>query len=384
MTIKKYLVVLGVPSIKKYVFGTDRLKEIRGASAIIEDFIRNRIAEYFRELPQLQIETVFVGGGSGHYIVHAEDKTVKEVFIELEGEFLKKTCGGARLNWGKAEYTKGNYHLALKLAELDATRKLEENPLHAYSQIHNGFIRECDSCGGLIEIKNGKYQYDNRILCDICLEKTKYSSQTRKTFFNNLSEYLNGKGINVKQPDTFEDIGEQADIRKGYVALVYADGNAMGRLIKDIDTQEHFRFFSHTVDNSIKIACHEALNEVFCLDKGQHSKVIPAEILMLGGDDLLVYLTAEKAFAFAIKVAEKFNALTRKEMETKDEGDFFLSKLESKGLTLSLGIAFDKSHTPFSILLDQAEELLAYAKKAGSEDPKSSKFYSPEYIDFHI
>jgi hypothetical protein len=49
MVEKKYIVVTGVPSIKKYVFGTDQLKEIRGASALLEDLTRNRIIEYLNK-----------------------------------------------------------------------------------------------------------------------------------------------------------------------------------------------------------------------------------------------------------------------------------------------------------------------------------------------
>jgi len=71
-------------------------------------------------------------------------------------------------------------------------------------------------------------------------------------------------------------------------------------------------------------------------------------------------------------------------MEAAEEGEFFLNKTEGKGLCISIGIAFGKSHTPFSILLNQAEELLSFAKKAGSNDPNAGKYYAPAYIDYHL
>jgi hypothetical protein len=46
---KEYLVVMGIPSIKKYVFDTDRLKEIRGASALLDDLNRNGIEKFLKE-----------------------------------------------------------------------------------------------------------------------------------------------------------------------------------------------------------------------------------------------------------------------------------------------------------------------------------------------
>jgi hypothetical protein len=58
--------------------------------------------------------------------------------------------------------------------------------------------------------------------------------------------------------------------------------------------------------------------------------------------------------------------------------------LGGKGLTISLGIAYGKSHTPFSTLLDQAEELLHLAKKKGSQNADPESYYVPAYIDYHL
>ena len=67
-----------------------------------------------------------------------------------------------------------------------------------------------------------------------------------------------------------------------------------------------------------------------------------------------------------------------------DAFPFFKDLLEGKGLTTSIGIAYGKSHTPFSILLGQAEELLRSAKKEGAKDPRAGGLYVPSYIDYHF
>jgi hypothetical protein len=385
MVKKKYLVVTGVPSIKRYVFGTDQLKEIRGASALLEDLTRNRIIEYLNKCPQLEIETVFVGGGAGQFIIDAKEEDLNMHLKTLEGEFLKVTRGGARLSWGKALFEDNNYRQTLIHAEMNAMQKTEEAPLHPFARLHTGFIRECDSCDGMVSAQSQKKGERDSLLCDICCAKREFNyEKARKNFLNELSEYLSVKGLHVEPAQDFEQIGAQCRTRRSYTALVYADGNAMGKLIKTIDRKDLFKFFSRTVDTSIKEACFEALFEACFLDFKKPSAIIPAEILMLGGDDLLVYLTAETAFPFAVKVAEKFNAITKKKMEATEEGEFFLKKTEGKGLYISIGIAFGKSHTPFSILLHQAEELLSFAKKAGSNDPAAGKYYAPAYIDYHL
>jgi predicted metal-binding protein len=381
---------MGVPSIKKYVFGTDRLKEIRGASALLDDLNRNVMEKFLKEKIGNSVECIFVGGGAGQFIISAEKTTIEDSLTELASIFSKETAGGLRLTWGKAELGEGKYQQALHVAELDAQRNKEESPFHPISQLHTGYIRECESCSSGMA---SKYLEDNDkklLLCKVCYEKTQNSGGARKSFGEDFEDYLRkrieeSKYKKIQQPQSFEKIGELSESRKGYTALVYADGNAMGKLIKKIETSEQFEFFSKTVDDAVREACHEALYDTFFDTAKEMPEILPAEILLLGGDDLMVYLSADAALPFAVKAAEKFNQITIEKMKADPKnGDFFIEKTGGKGLTISLGIAYGKSHTPFSLLLNQAEELLKNAKKAGSEDKERTDFYAPTYIDYHV
>lgn len=381
---RTYLVVMGIPSIKKYVFSTDRLMEIRGASALLYHLNRDEMKDFLQKCPELSdVDCIFVGGGFGQFIINADETRLEDCLKALEGLFSSKTGGGLQLIWGKAEYTGSNYQDALQIAEHSSEAKRDETPFIQCTQIHTGFIRECDSCSEMATSLKA-FGDEDRLLCNVCYKKMDYGRKARKGLWKKFSDFLKERGIELESPVDFEQIGEQCMTRKGYTALVYADGNAMGKLIKQISDKEDFGFFSKTVDSSIRKACHEALYETFeTFFKGPKKKpdIIPAEILLLGGDDLLVYLTAEGALPFAIKVAKKFNEETKKEFA---RSPFFKEKLEGKGLTISLGIAYGKSHTPFAILLDQAEELLRLAKKKGSQDKRTGDFYMPTYIDYHF
>lgn len=46
---KKYIVFMDVPGIKKYVFGTDRLVEIRGARALLTELNENGVPTLLKE-----------------------------------------------------------------------------------------------------------------------------------------------------------------------------------------------------------------------------------------------------------------------------------------------------------------------------------------------
>ena len=221
-------------------------------------------------------------------------------------------------------------------------------------------------------------------MCGVCLEKLRFERQIKrpdseKGAWNEFLDYLKTKSAETARPETFEAIGELCSAKRDYTAVVYADGNNMGKTIEEIDDSDSFRFFSETIEGAIKRACHEALHEIFFTR--EKSGTLPADILLLGGDDLVLYMTAESALPFAVLVARKFNEITKRRFRSEYR---FREKLGERGLTISLGIAYGKSHTPFSIMLNQASELLASAKIAGSQDENSGPYYSPSYIDFHL
>src|SRR5690606_2047830 len=87
------------------------------------------------------------------------------------------------------------------------------------------------------------------------------------------------------RPKSFQDIDTD-------IGLVYADGNAMGKIIKSFANPDEYSRFARIVDSSIKEACHLVLKELFPDPK----KKIKADILMLGGDDIIVVLSASCAF----------------------------------------------------------------------------------------
>ncbi|HLC14732.1 MAG TPA: hypothetical protein VJL89_00700 [Thermodesulfovibrionia bacterium] len=385
--IRQYVVVMGVSSIKKYVFGTNQLVEIRGASALLDHLNRSKTQEFLEEkLGKKNVIKVFAGGGAAQFILYAagEDE-IDNCLYELETLYHRESAGGLRLITGKAEFTDGNYAEALQIAEAQAQIKREEVPFVPQTLLHMGYISECQSCSETAsEFYKRKDEAETRLLCKVCYEKTIYGDKAKKGLWADFSLYLQKNGVSEREayesrPKDFDEIGQRCSARQGYTAVVYADGNAMGKIINNIENMNQFRFFSETVDTSIREACHEALFHNCKITDGK----FPADILLLGGDDLIVCLTAEAALPFAIEVANKFNLKTKESFAAYNEDSFF-DNLKGNGMTISLGIAYGKSHTPFSILFQQAEELLSSAKKEGSQDNRATDFFLPTYIDFHL
>ncbi|MFZ5570168.1 MAG: Cas10/Cmr2 second palm domain-containing protein [Thermodesulfobacteriota bacterium] len=379
---RSQLVVMDFPGIKQYVFGTDRLVEIRGASALLDQLNRKHVPELMRQyFGNEQFKTIFSGGGSAQFIVNDTPVSTKEKIRKVQGEIYLKTGGALNLFAGIALY-QDDYHKAIQQAFFDLKRNIQQHPFRPCSSFHTGFIKECESCSGMASDMT-QYAGEDRWLCQVCIKKENAGRQ--RGLWKEFSVHLEKQGRDPNQtlewrPSNFEEIGDRCEARPGYTALVYGDGNAMGQLVKQINTQDRFQRFSQTVDEAVRDACYEAL--WLCYNKPIAGK-IPSDILLLGGDDIIVYLTADKALPFAIEAAKRFEEKTRQKLCIEGKDDFFRKNLNGRGLTLSLGIAYAKSHTPISMMVDQAEELLKIAKKKGT-DLADGCSYTPACLDFHF
>jgi len=411
----RFVLVIDTPGIKQFVFGTDALAEVRGASALLDRLNRDDTPEILRELLSAQggrLEKVFSNGGAAQFLVEASDRaSVLAAADGLAAYYAQETAGEARLLAAAAAWEPDQpYATAVQMA-------------HAELQLrrHLGFARpsipilplvqECESTSHLPARGIVNWGSERLLLSDASRLKREESVAARRgMLWTGWIETLNLPGDvanlarRLRPPDTVA-IGAKA-ARKGYIGLVYADGNAMGRLVQELDAPDVCRAFSELVDGSLRDACYHALSRV--LEK--HVKAVrrggpepenaleqqppvpdedslPADILLLGGDDLLVVLPADRALDFALEVTQKFTELTKeRQAALPDRARQFFArrKLLDRGLTISCGVAIGPARYPFYLLLDLAEELLRSAKRGGSEDKTRTEYWAPTYVDFHL
>jgi len=377
----KHLVVMDVPGIKGYVFGTDKLVEIRGASALLDNLNRYVIPERVKKrFGAARSSCVFAGGGAAQFIIEDTHENILDEFQAIQGEVYRQSGGALQIVIGKAPLI-DNYGTSLKQAFHELEKNKYQKPGLPGPLLHTGYLRECESCSGMAVAVKG-FQENVRLLCEVCVEKEKMGRE--KGLWDEFCTYVTRYNISPEQswnwrPDDFEKIGECCQARRGYTALIYGDGNAMGQIVKQIDTAERFERFSRVVDHAVREACHEALYRHCPPVNGK----MPADILLLGGDDLMVYLSADRAMAFAVDVARLFEEKTRSELTNDQTDPFFRNILGDSGLTFSIGIAFGRSHTPIAIMTDQAEELLKSAKQKGATLAGANSV-TPSCIDFHL
>jgi hypothetical protein len=406
--VERFLLVTDTPGIKQFVFGTDALAEVRGASALLDRLNRVETEHILREnLPAgTSLTVVYANGGTGQFVINADRDAVERAITALARVYHKETGADVRIVWGLVSWPESNsYRDASSEAHLRMRTWRETDSANRCSPLFP-LMHECSSASHLPS-RTKAYHWadeDPAMLSDAAARKRDESLKKGRTgTWLGWMDHLNQRGqwpdedrwpkLRPQGAVDFEK-GRQATrqaARRGYIGLVYADGNAMGRLVQETDSPETCRAFSTIVDDSIRDACYHALTqvcepEIAAVRENRLNGPLPADILLLGGDDLLVMLPADLALDFALIVTEKFESLTGEGIATlsEEKARMFFQSRQVERMTISCGVAFAAATYPFYLLRDLAKELLHSAKKTGSSDPKVGPYYAPSYVDFHL
>ena len=362
---RKLLVSFDTDRIKEYVFATGKLKEIRGASAILDELNRWDMVEKSKKFGA---EQIYANGGSGMFTV---PETGAEAFVQaVEKEYRLRTLTSS-ITSALTELPEGftNQHDVRPYLRTLAYRlrlKKDKNALYQQLLTHP-FLRTCDSCGEQYASQSVT-EPEPELLCSSCKnkrDKTDLIQKEIEDIINAKTEYLEYKlwhrllyelavasvdypMIGKNRPEDFGDLGDMSD-PKNYMGLIYADGDSMGKALEELNNLNEVKKFSEVVDNAIYQAVHEAI--LAYLPPGD--KYFPFDILMLGGDDLVMLTTADKALEVSMKITERFSQLTEKCL--------------CKPLTLSVGVAIAHTKFPFPSLLALAEQALKFSKQEAAK-----------------
>lgn len=425
---QKSLVAFDTDHIKSYVFGTDRLKEIRGASALLDDLNRVdmlAIAKQFCREKGIDFDDsrdpIYLNGGSGLFLLMTDKKTAEEFGERVQKRYRTATYGGASITYVVHELLEGLPDDRDVLLDLDLgvefemlrhrLREAKGNPpdIDVITLPSHPFIRPCDSCGiNYAEYKEAGYsdQDDSDIsddpghYCTVChkkqtqdnsvkrwLRKASQRNQKGGTVKNFLSQqkiidatikhrglwprilfYLDqvGYDFNLRQsgnlPERPNDFNTFRNFVHGkeYLGLIYADANNMGIRIETLRTLKDQANFAREIDRIIHVAVSKAITKHLPLvrQKEENGTLYPFDILLLGGDDIVMATDASKAMEVAYTIAKEFYTLT----ETSDIID-----TKKTTCTLSIGVVLAPIKYPFSLLRDMADKTLNAAKKESSK-----------------
>ncbi len=399
------IVLFDTPSIKQYVFGTDVLREIRGASANLDRLNRVETQKRLeRALPDsAKVTKVYANGGSAQFVVEdADEDGVRRACDAIVSLFMEKTAGDVKPVYGVSSFSEANgYQDAVSNAFLEL-RARRECAVELRTPSLMPVMAECSSASHLPAAVIATIGGDRRALSESAQVKERRGRDAREhgiwaDWMKHCAESGPWPGEEEWDDLRFDDmvrIGEQSSGRLiGDIGLVYADGNAMGRVVQQLNSPAVCREFSSIVDRSIRNSCFEALGdvcseEIAAIREGNGAgelQRLPADILLLGGDDLLVILPADRALKFAESAAQRFRDLTHSAIDELSEPAVkrFFDQVNVMEFSISCGVAIARSSYPFYLLLDLAEDLLKNAKRGDGEGLHDGSG-SPSRIDFHV
>ena len=246
MSTDSFAVVIDTPSIKKYVFGTDPLNEIRGASARLDWLNRSEMERFLKEYPDMgSVDKIYANGGSAQFLIHSCDATTIKAACESMVRYIREQTGGeVVVVYGIAslkDQDEASYRDAVRMAHFQLRCQREFATSHRSASLIP-IMMGCKSAPDLPASCIGR---DGDILSKSSYEKAEEGHRTRHYgLWNEWMQHLADSGRWLAEDRWQElrcerttEIGDRSSW-DGYLGVVYADGNAMGKFVQAIDHPE--------------------------------------------------------------------------------------------------------------------------------------------------
>lgn len=368
---KKYLISFDTDRVKEYIFATTDLKKIRGASSLLESLNKEDIINIIKKVcHDIGDGHIITAGGAAMAVVLTRE-SAQRVKMEVERLYREKTVTGTITgacleipedDLNTAQFKEHVKRLSIKLrAAKDAKGYEITFPLKAY-------LRPCNACGRYPAVRPDPDDSE-QALCTSCGIKYDYNESGKNHFrgyfeklvSENRDKYPNWPNPFPKGfwPKDFNDIGHTSH-PPNYMGFILADGNGIGSLLEEMQGFKQYHYFATELDQLMReITCNALLSEL----QKPHNNIAPFEILLMGGDDLMVVVPADAALKVALKIVEDFEVKATKLARSPEVG---LS--QDTHLSLSTGVVIAHDSFPIKAAHDLADDLLRSAKRKTSED----------------
>ena len=355
----KYLYGAAVQGIQDFIFKTNELKHIVGASELVARICTSAFDEYAKNG-----ESVVRAAGNIKFIFNEKGDCEKAV-----REFPKKVMTMAPGITISQAVVPLNDDFDKAINEIEALLKVQRNKPHR-SVIYGLIgVKRANNTGLPVSlIKKGDFLDDSTVQKVIFQD---VRGLCEKSFGNN--------GLNAK--NIAFNISEITD-KNDWIAIVHADGNGLGKIVQVVGKkQEVYSNFSQKLDQATEEAANIAFNAV--ADRFKDKKVIPIRPVVLSGDDMTVIIRGDLALDYANAFIKAFEERTREHLG-KILRDQHVFAEEKDYLTACAGIAYIKSSYPFYYGYQLAEDLCGHAKKdAKAIHGANSNHLPPSCLMFH-
>jgi len=355
-----YLYGAAVQGIQSFIFQTNELADIVGASELVQDVC----TKMFKELVGNSDEIIVQAAGNIKCIFHNEDACRKAV-----REFPKKVmeaAPGITVSQAVVEYS-GNFKDAVD--ELEKRLRAQRNkPAKSLTVGLMGIERSR---------KTGLPAVERERKDSVLDEGTKKKKEKNQTI------EICQKSFGVSDLPAHETPFDIKDMtwRNDWIAIIHADGNGLGEIVRAIGSDaEKLKTFSANLEKATQAAAAKTfatIQEDYSINGKWGSKRIPLRPVVLSGDDMTIICRGDIAFDYAKEFLKNFEAET-KNIATDKDGNAY-------SLTACAGIAYIKSSYPFYYGYQLAEALCTRAKKDAKLDrmKEANGGNAPSCLMFH-
>lgn len=370
----KYLYGAAVQGIQGFIFQTNKLRDIVGASELVERICTTDFDEFTESHNGANDpKSILRAAGNIKYLFESEDACKKAVL-----KFPKKVVENAPgITISQAVVpVEDDADIAAAIDKLEASLRVQRNrQMRPINLGFTGVLRSRSTGFPAVEVRKDKNGQDEFL--DKATQKKRDASETQA-----LSKKAFGFDVLAKQV-AFEI--DQITGKNDWIAVIHADGNGLGQVVQKVGKKtDEFKAFSKALDEATIGAAVDAFNALVerkYFDVKDESKLIPIRPVVLGGDDFTVICRADFAAEYVHKFLESFEKRT---------GEGVIAELLKKNavfengnkLTACAGIAFVKSSYPFYYAYDLAESLCSMAKK-DAKKPENPRYLAPSCLMFH-
>lgn len=371
----KYLYGAAVQGIQSFIFQTNKLNEIVGASEIVAQICTNKFCELLygssgNLTKTMEEDTNFIVHAAGN-IKYIFDK--KEDCAKIVREFPKKVmtyAPGITISQAVVDLEDGKFHDAVD--DLEKRLQIQRNkPMRSVTLGLIGIRRSRST--GLPAVKavepktKDKNSTPEKEFLDEGSVQKREASNTIELCKRSFGEHIDSGQVAFN----VEDITD----KNNWIAIIHADGNGLGQIVQQVgEDKDLFKRFSEDLDRDTVEAAQIAYASI--KDRINGAKRIPIRPIVLSGDDFTAICRADLALDYTeafIKAFEEKTTGIFKEYENKSNKVVFSAGDFRDRMTACAGIAYIKASYPFYYGYQLAEALCSEAKKDAKEKESIKK-----------
>lgn len=439
----RYIMTVETVKIKDFLFSTNKLRIIRGASYLLDYLNQIVVPEILKNNGVKKEDIIYIGAGNAKFFVDSED-IAKKIANEVKKAYkIKAPNSKIVASFAETEYKVGGDNSKNKrkiwedideLAKNTATEKSKGFPMMNLDFIG---VEKCELCGrnsaqisvenlerdleniGLV-IKDGRVKLDDflvkndyliedgysieipklreqikdltgtkngtgdnkGIICEECLRKLIFSNRVKDTKSEKKISFYN----NMKDKFNTIELGtEISDYENGksFIGFMYSDGDGLGDFLKNVSDE----FKKETNNPKVEEEYLEFLNKFSeTLDKNTKEALIEAikEIFAEKKDEkrfgeFLIVGGDDVCAVFNPELVLELSEKFQRIFEEKMKYYIQGTRAKDSSITSSSGVIIAKSKTPAFQLFEQALKLQKSAKAKRYEHSAKTGF-----IDFQV